>query len=95
MGTVWAPPEEGTQGINISALTWMCLICCRLHPSECTKLLMSSTASGCRFPRCGERAGGDALCTVHLGMMFRSFHTTFLSFIEWVLMYVFVRSCVA
>lgn len=63
MGTVWAPPEEGTQGIiNISALTWMRLTCCRLHPSECTKLLTSSTASGCaRWVR-GEGRWG---CAVH------------------------------
>lgn len=62
MDTVWAPPEEGAQGIiNISALTWMCLVCCRLRPSECTKLLTSSTASGGRFRGPGR---GQAGCAV-------------------------------
>lgn len=82
VATVWASSEEETQGIINTfqpGYGRASSVACRLHPSECTKLLISSTAFGCRFPwsRC-QRAGGDALCTVHLGMMFRYFHTTFI-----------------
>lgn len=88
VGVSWGGHPGNHQ--HVSAQTWTCLIGCTLHPSECTELLTSSAASRCHF-RSRRRAG-------HAGASWDDvllFSHYIYSFIEWVLVYVFVCCCVA